>query len=113
MEFTRTDDGFQSTLPVRGATGRARKKPRLSAISIHAPRTGSDGYQLPGYAVAAISIHAPRTGSDGLEIRQAGSGCDFNPRSPYGERRLPPGIRHPQNFISIHAPRTGSDGGHG
>ena len=38
-----------------------------AAISIHAPRTGSD--RTPGKAETAtkkISIHAPRTGSDGI-----------------------------------------------
>ena len=37
----------------------------------------------------AISIHAPRTGSDDFVdalLMQCG---DFNPRSPHGERRIP------------------------
>ena len=35
--------------------------------------------------------------------------CDFNPRSPHGERRKY-NERHAIDFtISIHAPRTGSD----
>ena len=35
------------------------------AISIHAPRTGSDGQLATELGnVEAISIHAPRTGSD-------------------------------------------------
>ena len=59
-----------------------------AAISIHAPRTGSDVVNDYGRSIPhAISIHAPRTGSDRaicrLRCRQA---------------------------ISIHAPRTGSDG---
>ena len=33
---------FQSTLPVRGATGQYRPGQELPAISIHAPREGSD-----------------------------------------------------------------------
>ena len=33
-------------------------------ISIHAPRTGSDGEKLFSRHVRHISIHAPRTGSD-------------------------------------------------
>ena len=34
-------------------------------ISIHAPRTGSDQFELPLVIfVDLISIHAPRTGSD-------------------------------------------------
>ena len=103
------------------------------AISIHAPREGSDLRPPPSRRKCAISIHAPREGSD-----KAGSGGspdieDFNPRSPRGERRE----RHYSlnandgfqstlpargatkvsdnkvlcNAISIHAPREGSDSG--
>ena len=58
------DNQFQSTLPVRGATGGGGHCVPWPFISIHAPRTGSD---------SGISDGAP---------------CDshFNPRSPYGER---------------------------
>ena len=46
-------------LPDRGCSGGGR------AISIHAPRTGSDGHVCrEGERLARISIHAPRTGSD-------------------------------------------------
>ena len=80
---------FQSTLPVRGATLWTANNAILSvAISIHAPREGSDvrsnltpsrpgGFQstLPGRGAtnllvgftppsSGISIHAPREGSD-------------------------------------------------
>ncbi len=56
---------FQSTLPVRGATRAEAKKLAAQYISIHAPRAGSDEH-----------------------TRRAKSGlCDFNPRSPCGERR--------------------------
>ena len=33
-----------------------------------------------------ISIHAPRTGSDGIVMPQGRTRGDFNPRSPHGER---------------------------
>ena len=79
----------------------------------------------------AISIHAPRTGSDWqMEVGYPTIG-NFNPRSPHGERRtescmetalhlfqstLPargatfrPEPVAPTQDISIHAPRTGSD----
>ena len=56
-------------------------------ISIHAPRTGSDRARGTQVAEMTISIHAPRTGSDrGIERRFFGC-VDFNPRSPHGERR--------------------------
>ena len=147
---------FQSTLPARGATehgsqislhishfnprsphGERRHTARLnmllSIISIHAPRTGSDGtaYITNGRAFS-ISIHAPRTGSDWADRGDNRRLWDFNPRSPHGERlslsqvadksrssfqsTLPArgatsavaaGIFTQE--ISIHAPRTGSD----
>ena len=58
---------FQSTRPARGATkARAQRWNRL-----------------------VISIHAPRTGSDPSSATAAASACDFNPRSPHGERHTP------------------------
>ena len=103
---------FQSTLPARGATvhqsacngssqnfnPRSPHGERLAmmyangatqAISIHAPRTGSDvRVARPIRRERHISIHAPRTGSD-VDLTAA----------------------HPRQHISIHAPRTGSDCG--
>ena len=38
---------FQSTLPVRGATADALNWAKISEISIHAPREGSDSPALP------------------------------------------------------------------
>ena len=100
---------FQSTLPVRGATVGGRQYLHFAAISIHAPREGSDRIAwcimdsgltfqstLPvrGATVALsycnltdrISIHAPREGSDSVaDVAVTGDG------------------------ISIHAPREGSD----
>ena len=60
---------FQSTLPARGATARARS----------------------GYADMIISIHAPRTGSDDKKEQRRAGKADFNPRSPHGERQIKPG----------------------
>ena len=100
---------FQSTLPVWGATQAAVHLLLEQAISIHAPRVGSDqcfarylvifnGFQstlpvwgatqttLVASAPSAISIHAPRVGSDMLERWKEALGD-----------------------ISIHAPRVGSD----
>ena len=125
------------------------------AISIHAPRTGSDNgigqvafaycsFQstLPargatsmkwrGITMSNISIHAPRTGSDAIRAPGGSRDCDFNPRSPHGERLGISGAsvtqlefqstlpargatrgsgdwQNDHQGISIHAPRTGSD----
>ena len=79
------------------------------AISIHAPRTGSDDFLVIFRVACCISIHAPRTGSDAGVSADLRSEHNFNPRSPHGERQcsLPQPLGAFQ--ISIHAPRTGSD----
>ena len=79
-------DEFQSTLPLRGATGYDWQAGTTRKISIHAPLTGSDWCLLLSEGGITISIHAPLTGSDGLTIIGGNNGQDFNPRSPYGER---------------------------
>ena len=56
---------FQSTLPVWGATKKARDLINAQMISIHAPRVGSDcPLRIEEEDNGAISIHAPRVGSD-------------------------------------------------
>ena len=74
----RPTKGFQSTLPVGGATAKAIQRLHLCEISIHAPRGGSDCQ--------------PVAGGDGRP--------DFNPRSPWGERplQLPPVRRRKADF---------------
>ena len=62
--------------------------PIVDAISIHAPLTGSDlPTRQPGGS-KLISIHAPLPGSDVLQNHWVYRNPDFNPRSPYGERRV-------------------------
>ena len=81
--------GFQSTLPMRGATkvllyffwlhmdfnprspcGERRptvdKKRKILVISIHAPHAGSDNTLKNSVYQQIISIHAPHAGSDGI-----------------------------------------------
>ncbi len=76
------NDIFQSTLPVKGATVAISSMNSMGAISIHAPREGSDVYGIHAREDLFISIHAPREGSDDLihlvNVRQ----FYFNPRSP-------------------------------
>ena len=79
---------FQSTLPVWRATRTGGWMPPGRAISIHAPRVGSDKIVPVSHAAPAISIHAPRVGSDHGLRQQVVRGDDFNPRSPCGERRV-------------------------
>ena len=56
---------FQSTLPVGGATV----------------------LEVMVASKVAISIHAPRGGSDYFKMTLCYQLYDFNPRSPWGERR--------------------------
>ena len=81
---------FQSTLPARGATAAREHAQPAEAISIHAPRTGSDSSW--GSICAATGHFNPR--SPHGERRQHGglmraTQRHFNPRSPHGERRAP------------------------
>ena len=100
---------FQSTLPVGGATTRLYTRNNLTQISIHAPRGGSDSVFVANVLRLQISIHAPRGGSDEQQQPRQHLHCDFNPRSPWGERLQRWSERFSGNKISIHAPRGGSD----
>ena len=106
------DVSFQSTRPVRGATGQlpqgARAVPGFNPrapcgarrglltvtvkfadlVSIHAPRAGRDQLAAGGHAHAyVVSIHAPRAGRDVLRPELSGLVA----------------------LVSIHAPRAGRD----
>ena len=102
---------FQSTLPARGATTARQHPDSRMAISIHAPRTGSDNSIRTGNIQTALhfnprSPHGERRGCPTVC-------CDrkkhFNPRSPHGERLSFFDFTRVALYISIHAPRTGSD----
>ena len=123
---------FQSTLPARGATScrtpAARSSRDFNPRSPHGERRLGANLQQPHIA---ISIHAPRTGSDVGKDRRLRGVPYFNPRSPHGERLDALDKRIRVNLfqstlpargattisllfcacttISIHAPRTGSD----
>ena len=79
---------FQSTLPARGATtGRWAAESAPSDFNPRSPHGERRCYNYSADAAINISIHAPRTGSDGIIRRQEVCPRDFNPRSPHGERR--------------------------
>ena len=99
---------FQPTLPARGATIPPFHARAQIIISTHAPRTGSDAFVPRIFPRGVISTHAPRTGSDRQRHREGFCRCNFNPRSPHGER-LAPLCWRLATRISTHAPRTGSD----
>ena len=124
---------FQPTLPARGATniiGRTENRclhfnprsphgerqvppPRvapISAISTHAPRTGSDLQGKHGKIVnPEFQPTLPARGATRTLPRVVRQQGHFNPRSPHGER--PDAFERCVHFeaISTHAPRTGSD----
>ena len=85
MDFTPVP--FQSTLPARGATN------------------GISRYSMP----LLISIHAPRTGSDGTDAASVAQDCHFNPRSPHGERLGgPPAQPHQDGQFQSTLPARGA-----
>ena len=81
-----TTTGFQSTLPMRGATYLVKYISECVTISIHAPHAGSDYILFIWLAEKQISIHAPHAGSDYGKKLEALRRWYFNPRSPCGER---------------------------
>ena len=83
----------------------------VARISIHAPRTGSDGNGEGNTLNARISIHAPRTGSD--QQFQCGLTRCIRFQSTLPARGATESACRNENAgnISIHAPRTGSDQG--
>ena len=78
---------FQSTLPARGAT-QLYELGMLSPTQFQStlPARGATHQRIPFCPDSCISIHAPRTGSDGRGGRGSASTRHFNPRSPHGER---------------------------
>ena len=107
---------FQSTLPARGATEATIRELRKRAISIHAPRTGSDPahvHDLTGEATFQSTLPArgatypdvifdvphdefqstlPARGATSTTKAKCQSARYFNPRSPHGERHEQSGI---------------------
>ncbi len=121
----------ESTLPVRGATSSTTTATILGVFQSTLPVRGATRSRYGTQRKYCISIHAPRGGSDGMRSYNFTAKDDFNPRSPWGERRYTncPNARS-QTFqstlpvggatikvagagwvikISIHAPRGGSD----
>ena len=78
-----TDSIFQSTHPVRGATGGGWLKVPHDQISIHAPREGCD-HRAANILRRPIdiSIHAPREGCDMAYTAHRRRTLYFNPRTP-------------------------------
>ena len=123
---------FQSTHPMRGATGsRSRSRLPRRFQSTH-PMRGATLAPAKGHTPGAISIHAPHAGCDrsatssswlrqrfqsthpmrGATWPSAGiSACskNFNPRTPCGVRPIVKFHALLALGISIHAPHAGCD----
>ena len=85
------EDGalFLSTLPARGATLVVWGQCRRSAISIHAPREGSDCLtNRPRRWPCGFLSTLPARGATSAHQIQHRANTDFYPRSPRGERLL-------------------------
>ena len=83
--------------------------PRI-CISIHAPRTGSDGWHSTTKSRGLLfQSTLPARGATCSAPDSCTPASYFNPRSPHGERHLLLRVALKRRLISIHAPRTGSD----
>ena len=79
------------------------------SISIHASHAGRDEYL--GYTKARqdISIHASHAGGENIQNNHSIVYIIFNPRVPWGRRRLLPNYNGIALHISIHASHAGRD----
>ena len=79
------------------------------AISIHAPREGSDNHRCTKRFDRRISIHAPREGSDLNNLDEFKTRYKISIHAPREGSDLVAGADGDTLGISIHAPREGSD----
>ena len=101
---------FQSTRPMRGATFYILPTMRARDISIHAPHAGRDAGDKYITGSNCISIHAPLAGCDVEHIQHTvWFSPYFNPRAPCGARQGDHLGGTPLRAISIHAPHAGRD----
>ena len=84
---------FQSTRPIRGATADTWRQLHDLHISIHAPHTGRDArHGLTAEITITFQSTRPIRGATPAAHASATNRADFNPRAPYGARRLHPCI---------------------
>ena len=77
---------FQSTLPARGATWLLARSAGSADFNPRSPHGERPASRRQSRQRPAISIHAPRTGSDAPARSGRPREPNFNPRSPHGER---------------------------
>ena len=84
---------FQSTHPLRGATGIGKSRASISVFQSTHPLRGATLTSCYTLSVLSISIHAPLAGCDFRRFPRASAPANFNPRTPCGvrlERRIHP-----------------------
>src|SRR5688572_27458149 len=86
----RTRLPFQSTLPVEGATAAAIEARLTELFQSTLPVEGATKLAGKRLSNPAVSIHAPRGGSDLVFLIILSIHLSFNPRSPWRERLKPP-----------------------
>ena len=100
---------FQSTLPARGATQHHGHAAHQHGISIHAPRTGSDGHCDFGHDdTSSFQSTLPARGATPIKTWSCVARLFQSTLPARGATGSIQHILH-RAEISIHAPRTGSD----
>ena len=101
---------FQSTHPMRGATGdRARQALPSSYFNPRTPCGVRLDNHLPDYSCQVISIHAPHAGCDMPESPAERETAEFQSTHPMRGATLRRLRGHDRPSISIHAPHAGCD----
>ena len=103
------DKNFQSTLPVRGATGSVRIKWRQVSFQSTLPVRGATRWGRNTAHTSSFSIHAPRKGSDAGLVDKGHSPVRFQSTLPVRGATNVGDVRQFSKLFSIHAPRKGSD----
>ena len=102
---------FQSTRPIRGATNSGSITVPLSlAFQSTRPIRGATGWSgCASLHASAFQSTRPIRGATVGVLSGSSPGRYFNPRAPYGARRVIGGLVVHAVDISIHAPHTGRD----
>ena len=101
--------GFQSTLPVRGATQTPETQAQSVTFQSTLPVRGATQSDGTVVTTPVISIHAPRAGSDSSRQHVAHRGYRFQSTLPVRGATYSADLADHVMLISIHAPRAGSD----
>ena len=95
---------FQSTLPLRGATVDLDRQGKALVFQSTLPLRGATGRETADGETHYISIHTPLAGSDARVHRRSVRLNNFNPHSPCGERPKPVGFEHVPYHFNPHSP---------